>query len=225
MTLDELIYRYRLEARDREQPYLTSSDDVTMWLNDAYRQAAIRGRLIREDTLASVCEIDYVVGQATYTLHPSVVEIISLRIEPVASPTRPRALVLRSREWMDSNYRDWRTEPHRWPDYAIQDDTSIRLVSPYLAGDVLKLECYRTPLDTEKLESGDSTPIINVNHHEHLVDWAMHKVFSQVDTDLFDPQRAADAERRFTAYFGPLPDSDMRRNTRTDQVHRNTPYF
>ena len=62
-------------------------------------------------------------------------------------------------------------------------------------------------------------------HHEHLIDWALHRAFSVPDSEMFDANRAAQAEEAFTAYFGPLPDSDMRRITRHDVVHHNTVYL
>ena len=62
-------------------------------------------------------------------------------------------------------------------------------------------------------------------HHEHLIDWALHRAFSVPDAEAFDPQRAALAEQAFTEYFGPLPDSDLRRITRHDVVHHNTVYL
>ena len=62
-------------------------------------------------------------------------------------------------------------------------------------------------------------PEIHQAHHEHLIQWALHRAFSVPDSELFDPDRARLAEEEFTAYFGPLPDSDMRRKTREDVQH------
>ena len=62
-------------------------------------------------------------------------------------------------------------------------------------------------------------------HHEHLIDWALHKAFSVVDSETFDSQRAELAEAAFTRYFGPLPDSDLRRTTRMDVPHHNASVF
>jgi hypothetical protein len=64
-------------------------------------------------------------------------------------------------------------------------------------------------------------PEIHQAHHEHLLQWALHKAFGIPDSDGFDPGRSALAERAFTAYFGPMPDSDLRRETRSDVPHHN----
>lgn len=217
MTLADLIRRFRVLARDQQAPHLWADEDVTDWLGDAQRQACIRGRLIRDDATSAVCTIALDASKQAYKLHPSVYELTHLRLAPQSG--RPWPLELVTREWLDDNVRDWRDES-REVRYAVQDDKTIRLVGRIETGDVLRLECYRLPL--ADMEDGGDEPEIHQGHHEHLVDWALHKAFSIPDADGFDPNRAQLAEGAFTAYFGPLPDSDMRRATRHDVVHHNT---
>lgn len=216
MTLEELIRRFRVLAMDKAQPYLFADEDVIDWLNDAQRQACIRGRLLREDANPAVCEIALTPGQRTYPLHKSVYEIINARIVPVSGRSRP--VFLASREWLDENMPGWRDD-HGPAEFAIQDDTSIRVSGAITAGDKLAIECYRTPL---KLLANDTDkPEIHEAHHEHLIQWALHKAFSVVDAETFDAQRSERAENEFTRYFGTLPDSDLRRVTRIDVPHHN----
>lgn len=217
MTLEELIRRFRTLAVDKVQPYLFDDEDVIDWLNDAQRQACIRGRLLREDANLAVCEIALTPGQRTYPLHKSVYEIINARIVP-GNGDRARTVFLASREWMDGNMPDWRDEQGQ-AEFAIQDDTSIRVVGVITTGDKLVIECYRTPLKV--LANDVDKPEIHEAHHEHLIQWALHKAFSVVDADTFDPERSEKAEEEFTRYFGPLPDADMRRETRWDVPHHN----
>lgn len=218
MTLEELIRRFRVLAMDKAQPYLFADEDVIDWLNDAQRQACIRGRLLREDANPAVCEIALTPGQRTYPLHKSVYEIINARIVPVSGRSRP--VFLASREWLDENMPGWRDD-HGPAEFAIQDDTSIRVSGAITAGDKLAIECYRTPL---KLLANDTDkPEIHEAHHEHLIQWALHKAFSVVDAETFDAQRSERAENEFTRYFGTLPDSDLRRVTRIDVPHHNAP--
>lgn len=216
MKLMDLIRRFRVLVKDTAQPYFWADADVTDWLNDAEAQAAIRGRLLREDADPSVCEIVLTPGQHTYPLHPSVFEIIILRLVPTNGRTREMKLV--SREWLDAEHRGWRDET-RPMCFAIQNDTSLRVVGGIEAGDKLVLECYRLPM--ELMSNPNSEPEIHGAHHEHLIDWALHKAFRVPDAETFDPLRSGLAEKAFTAYFGLLPDSDMRRITREDVVHHN----
>lgn len=217
MTLEDMIRRFRVLAKDTEAPFLWADEDVADWLNDAQHQACVRGRLIREDELQSVCRITLTPGQHTYALHPSAYELIHMRVVGSGGEP-PRIMGLKSREWLDANVCDWRdlAEPTNW---LIQDDTTLRVVGAIRPGDVLMLECYRLPI--KPLVNDIDKPEIHAAHHERLIQWALHRAFSVPDADGFDPQRSGQAEKEFTAYFGPLPDSDMRRITREDAAHHN----
>jgi hypothetical protein len=217
MTLQDLIRRFRVLANDKAVPYFWEDAEVKDWLNDAQAQAAVRGRLLREDADPAVCRIALQAGQSTYALHEAVFELISVRLV-LASGDRPRAVELVSREWLDAHMADWRecVDPVR---FAIQDDTQLRLVGGFEAGDALALDCYRLPLKA-MTELADK-PELHQAHHEHLILWPLHKGFGIPDTEAFDPKRSDSAEAGFTAYFGPMPDSDLRRMTRQDVVHHN----
>ena len=217
MTLEDLVRRFRVLSGDREQPYFWDAADLADWFTDAERQACIRGRLLRDDSTQSVCQIALTPGTRTYRLHKSVYELISVRLLP-ASGERPRMMRLHSREWLDQHRPDWRAGDCP-ADAVVQDDTRIHVVGSFEAGDKLLLECYRTPL--RPLQDFGDAPEIHEAHHEHLILWALHKAFSVVDAETLDAQRSAAAEASFTRYFGPMPDSDLRRITRHDEPHHN----
>lgn len=219
MTLEDLIRRFRTLSRDLAQPYFWPDEDVTDWLNDAQAQACVRGRLIREDANPDVCRIALDPAQHTYPLHKSVYEIINLRL--IAAIGGPRAMNLKSREWLDARASDWRDldRPTCW---AIQNDTTLRVVGKVNLGDVLELECYRLPIKT--MQVGSDKPEIHMAHHEHLIQWALHKAFSIPDADTFDANRETVAEAAFSRYFGLTPDSDLRRSTREDEVQTTAVY-
>ena len=88
---------------------------------------------------------------------------------------------------------------------------------------VLQLEGYRVPLSA--MQNDTDKPEINQIHHVHLIQWALHKAFSVPDSEFFDPNRSALAEQQFTDYFGPRPDSDLRRITREDIPHNVIPFM
>jgi hypothetical protein len=220
LTLEELIQRFRVLADDLTIPHRADGEDVMGWFNDAQAQAAIRGRLLVAEGDANLCRVALQPGQSMYPLHRSIYEIIHLRLIPALGRSRP--VSLKSREWLDAEMPDWRDCP-RPASIAIQTDTGLRVVGMVEPGDVLELEAYRLPL--KKLENDSDKPEIHGAHHEHLVQWALHKAFSVPDSELFDPNRATLAERAFTKYFGPLPDSGMRRETRHDVPHVNKAWF
>ena len=225
MTLQDLIRRFRVLAKDVAEPYRADDQDVIDWLNDAQAQACVRGRLLVAEGDPALCQIALTPGQSTYALHRSLYELIDLRIGALAGVSRP--VTLKSREWLEAELPGWRECP-RLCSMAIQTDTGLRLVGQVEAGESLYLEAYRLPLapmaapaNPEDPAAVWPSPEIHEAHHEHLIQWALHKAFSVPDSELFDPDRSTLAERAFTKYFGPLPDSGMRRETRHDVQHIN----
>ena len=218
MNLETLLRRFRVAARDTVTPgQLFSDEDITDWLNDAQEQACIRGRLLRDDSTPEVTRIALAVGTHTYPLHETVYELIAVHLVP-ASGEKPRPLCVKSREWLDNEIRDWRTTD-RQAFAVIQDDTSIRVVGTFVAGDRVDIECYRLPL--EPMANDTDEPEIHRAHHVHLIDWALHRGFSIPDAESFDASKAEISEQKFTKYFGPLPNANLRRSTRHDVEHHN----
>lgn len=229
MTLADLIRRFRVLAKDVAEPYRAEDADVIDWLNDAQAQACVRGRLLVAEGDPALCLIELTVGQSIYPLHPKLYEIINLQIAD--SVRLPRPIALKSREWLNAELPEWRDYP-RPACYAVQTDTGLRLVGTVQTGERLVVEAYRLPLaqlaapaDPDDPAAVWPSPEIHEAHHEHLIQWALHKAFSVPDSELFDPDRSALAERAFTDYFGQQPDSDMRRQTREDVEHHIKGYL
>lgn len=214
MNVQQLVEQFRVDSLDREQPYLWGEPEVLGWLNEAQAEAAVRGRLLLDDSTPAVCEVDVAAGAASHQLHPKVYEISHLRFVSTAT-SRARGLDLVSREFLDSKHPHWRDHGQGEPRFAIQTETRLRLVPVPREAGTLRLETYRLPL--ELLTQGSDEPEIHEAHHAYLVHWALHRAFSQPDADGFDAQRSAEALSKFEAYFGARPDSDLRRATRHDE--------
>lgn len=223
MTLQELIQEFRARVRDTEQPYLWSDDLVKSWLDEAEQEACARGRLLHESCNPLVCEISVKAGVAEYLLHAAVLEITHLSFKPVGdSSIWP--VPLRSTECLDAQMGiDWRSKPG-FVVAAVQTDKAIRLAPVPEVDGLLRLECYRLPMRPLSRES-ISVPEMHATHHRSLVDWALYKAYSVPDSDLMDLERSAQAERAFSQYFGARTDCDLRRQTRHDVAHHNTPHW
>lgn len=218
MTLAELISRVRTDANDKVQPYFWSDEEITAWLNDAVDEAAVRGRLIHESVLPEVCLIEVHAGVAVYPLNPALYELDHLGFKHEYGD-RTESLKLRSVEALDAVTPHWRERSGR-PLYAIQSDTTIRLVPTPDHDGELRLEGYRLPLAPILLvDKETATPEISAAHHVHLIQWVLHQGFSVPDAESFDQERAKLGEEAFTAYFGLRPDSDLRRTQRADVQH------
>lgn len=222
MDLKELRRRFRVEASDLIEPYFNSTEDVDAWLNDAVREACIRGRLLHESEDATICRIEITAGQAQYPLDPRIYELTHLRFDPGHGQCE-REVKLTSEEILSHRYHsNWRTMIGD-PVHAVQSDTGLRLVPRPEQDGTIIIEGYRLPI-VDMVEDIDQ-PEINQAHHAHLVQWALHKAFSIPDTEFMDPNRAQIAEINFIDYFGDRPDSNLRRDVREDFEHYSTPFW
>lgn len=222
MTLEDLINQYRVAAQDRVDPGFVSEPDLIDMFNEAEKEAAIRGRLIYELIDPAVCEISVSAGQRHYSLHPSLYEISHLSVKSSDHGCR-QSVYLVSAEALDHKAPGWRDEEAALPAYAIQTDRALVLAPTPSENSTLHLEGYRLPL--QKMESLGDKPEISEAHHPYLHLWVLHKVFSIPDAEMFDPSRSSLAEQEFTRYFGPRPDSDLRRITREDVEHHVEAFF
>ena len=222
MNLEQLIQQFRVDSDDLQTPPLWESEWIAAWLTEAVSEAAVRGRLIYEAADLAICEIAVTAGTATYPLHASLYELVSLRFK-VAGSDRSEPVHIKTREELDRIRPGWRDRSDSQPRFAIQDDTRLTLVDRPSTAGTLYLEGCRLPL--KPLVNDTDKPEIHQGHHRHLVHWALHRAFSKPDSEAIDPTRAATAEAAFTRYFGPSPDADLRRSTRHDEVQTNKAFL
>lgn len=216
MNLGALMSRHRSVTDDTVGPRYRLLDDLLrQYLNEAEREAAIRGRLLHESADPDICEISVAAGTSVYTLHPSLYELDHVSIVVQGEELR-RPISLVSQEWLDGNVKDWRVATGN-PLYAIQGDTTLRLVPRPDVPGTIHLEGYRTP--KALMVDDTDVPEINSIHHVHLVEWSQFLFYSTQDSEMYDPSRAGVANKAFESRFGPAPDSDLRRQSREDVPH------
>lgn len=215
MTLEQLIARFRTESNDRVEPYFCSDDDVTQWLADAEEEAAIRARLLIEDTNPLYCDIAVAAGSPSAPLHARVYEITYQSFVPTGGP-KACEIVLVSREMLDRVYPEWRELPAGDPRWLIQSETAVRLVPTPSRDGLLRIEAYRLPL--KRISLPTQKPEIHEANHVHLVNWALFKGYSIPDPEFNDQGRARTALDAFEQHFGLRPDANLRRSTRSDEV-------
>lgn len=218
MNLEELIAEARSDADDRADPPLLGTDDLIRWFNEAEAEAAIRARLLFSDeyTIDVLQDVSgYAFDKLFIITRASLYRIAGAT--PVDYPLE-RTLRLVTREEIDSYCPDWRTE-RGCPEYLIKEDRRIFIPSIVDRAYYLRLEGYRTPL--VKMEDDSQVPEIAEIHHRGLVNWALFRGFSRPDADMFNPQKAAQAEARFEREFGKRPNADMLKRQQANRPHHN----
>lgn len=229
--LDELRVNILNDRSDRTggaSDYLWTDATLTRYINEAQRRFARKGLVIRDGKTADCCEVTLVAGQTEYTLHPSVLAVISAKVEDAATDLRRVGhSVIDTYQPPDALYFDVNQLVAMSPGAPIafttdetlstDDNDSFAAVSLRVfpapsaaeAGTVLKLRVIRLPLD--KLTSGTQVPEIPEDHHLEMLDWAAYLALRIVDHDAGDPRRAAEFAQSFEAHVLAARNSAMRK--------------
>lgn len=220
-TLDQLvdITRERLDDTGTTRPRWPSTS-IARALNEAQREAALRGRLLRDD-VSNRLLITIEEGKMQYLLHPSIFELISVR-----NTTTNKLLRETSVFKLESRDDQWRNRTSAsvcqyYVDVLPNERLRLNLVDIPAATEapvLLRLEVYRLPWDEMELEAEDE-PEIAPRHHEGLVEWACYRCFMKRDPDTYDPVKAADHLAIFTDQFGQRPDANVHRKQREKPSH------
>lgn len=218
MNITELIATYRRDADDKASPPIFTDEEITLWLHEAEREAAIRARLIKETDNRAMCVIKVQPGKTVYPLHKAMYELTHVALRS-AGCTKRAKLDQVSTVYLDDKVHDWR-DAQGTPKYVVQEDKTLRVVPAPLVEAEILLEGYRLPVNCP---CKDDEPEINAAHHVHLVKWVLHKAFAVPDADFMDAQRSDKALFAFEEYFGRRPDADLRRITQEDVPHHVQP--
>lgn len=226
----DLIETFRQRTDDCAEPHLFRTSDVLRWASEAEREACLRAKLIFDRTKPSVCLIRVLPGVVMYKLHPLIIEVAAVYLD--RSPQFPGwhrkklGNVDQSNAYRGHRPRDYgnfagfvtdfsgHVGVHRYSIdgntlqlYGTPDSGYGPALYPSLPYSLLRLEVYRLPLDN--IETPADEPEIPVMHQDGLVDWMLYRAYSTVDSDGQSDPRAAAAEARFEARFGPRPTANQ----------------
>lgn len=148
MTVTELIALFRTEAFDRASPPLFADSEITLWLNEAEIEAAIRQELFRENISIHLTQFDIRAGVREYPLDPRMFEIsYASLIYKNATGMLPFPMGITTAAEMDSYRPFWRSLPFR-PMAIIQYDSRIEMDCLPNAEYTIRVEGYRLPMAT-----------------------------------------------------------------------------
>jgi hypothetical protein len=192
----------REELNDQFEPYLWEDDRLNVLLNEAIAEANLRARLLIDRTSA-ICRIAVQAGVAEYPLNPCVIVIRKASLASQLSDHLDRTAA----RVLDAFCANWRTVQGT-PRYIVRDTRGTVILSPVpAADDVLHLEVWRNPTESELMEEGDDPTVagIDVIHHAKLVHWACFRALSKRDVEANASSDAQMHYELFESYFGPRP--------------------
>ena len=229
MNLGELVTELRdniLHDRSDQvsgaSDYLWSNATLVRYINEAERRFATLSLILRDSTTPEVTQVPLVAGQTTYTLHPSVLGVISAKLagDP-ADLARAGHGVLDTYRSPDPYFWDtsqFSTLPPGKPlafttdesvtadDRGSQSVVTLRVwpapTADYAGVNVL-LRVVRLPLNPLKLASDGTiassrqVPEVPELHHLEMLDWAAYLALRIVDLDKGTPARAGEFRQSF----------------------------
>lgn len=222
MNVGDFIELFRSDTRDLTDPYLWSDEDIVRYLNEAVDEAAERAKLIEDSVTADCCVITLVPGQATYSLHPSV-----LHVKRATFNGKP--LHATSVEAEDNQGFGWENREGPEPQKAIVNGqaTTITLVPKPTEAGTVRLTVFRTPLAPLDVTDLDAEPELKPVYHARLKNWMYRCAYLKRDAETLNEARAAEYEGMFERDFGTRPSAKTQR-TRNDKrppVTRFNPYW
>jgi hypothetical protein len=229
--LDELRVNILNDRSDRtggSSDYLWTDATLTRYINEAQRRFARKGLVIRDSRTADCCEVTLVTGQNQYTLHASVLAVISARLDgDPADLVRGGHAAFDTYHQPDAYYFDpsqLSTIPPGKPLAYSTDETlaaddngsvgamSLRIYPPptaTYAGQKIKLRVARLPL--EVLKGASAVPEIPEDHHIEMLDWAAYLALRIVDHDAGNVARANEFRASFEDHVRNARNTAMRK--------------
>ena len=217
MDLSDLIIQFRTFTKDKSEPYLWEDDALTLWFNEAEREAALRARLLFDKTTAAICQIAVTAGTSVYDLHKLVNEVTYASLTD--SDDNIWVVKATDRIELDEQTPYWRTSTEH-PTRFIQDDKKIELNAVIGETFTLNMEVYRGPLVPIE-DTAQDEPEIAAAHHEHLVKWVMHRAYLINDRDAHAAKLSKQYLNEFEDYFGFRPQAELRKREQINKHHHN----
>lgn len=217
--LDELrtnILNDRSDRTSGTSDYLWTNATLVRYINEAQRRFAKRGFVIRDSTTAEVVNVTLAEGVDQYTLHPSILSVLSAKVDGAVRDlarvghcilgdfTNPNAEIFNAAA-IGAISAGAPLAFTTDETIAEDDDGTIAAVSMRVYpvpdavadGTLIKLRVVRLPIDELTTSSMSAVPEIPLDHHLEMLDWAAYLALRIVDEDAGNPKRAAEFAASF----------------------------
>ena len=195
---------------------LWSDETLIRYIDEAQKRFARMGLVLRDATTPEVTQVTLVEGQSEYTLHDSVLGVLSVRYSTdEIDLTRLGHTDIGSAPRPDDPWYDpygYRLLPPGKPiayttDDQIAEDSGTHRSAVHLrvyptptadyAGLVLKMRVVRLPLETLSSRLLNAVPEVPEMHHLELLDYAAYLALRIADHELGNPARAHEFRAMF----------------------------
>ena len=237
MTLEDLLAELREnilhDRSDRvsgETDRLWSDATLIRYINEAQRRFARLSMVIRDGTNPDVTRVTLETGTTKYTLHESVLAVLSVRHgTDTADLARAGHASFDTYRQPDTYYFDPSAltalapgKPLAWAtDETIGEDNEGSMGATVLRvfpeptstynGTTLYMRVIRLPIETFTASNLKAVPELPEDHHLEMLDWAAYLALRIADVDLGLPARAAEFRASFEESVKRARDAMMRK--------------
>lgn len=224
MNLGELLNELRVnilhdrsDRIDGSSDYLWTDTTLTNYINVAQRRFARRSLCLHDGKTTEVCQFPLVAGQRDYTLHPSVIAVVSAQLEDdVQDLRRGGHSIFSTYQRQDTFFFDVNQLASLTPDkpFAYSTDETLdaddngaissvvmRMYptpSDAYAGKTVYLRVIRLPL--VPLTVARQPCELPEDHQFEMLDWAAYLALRIADHDAGDAPRAENYAKSFEAH-------------------------
>lgn len=210
------ILNDRSDRIDGTSDYLWSDETLVRYIDEAQRRFAKQSYVIRDSSTSEVVNVTVREGVTEYTLHPSVLFVISARIDgsmrdlhrmghvslgqftvPNSIPYSPAYESLPAGAPIVYTTDETLGED----DDGVQAAVTLRIYPEPRAeddGTVIKLRVVRLPIERLTINNLGAYPELPETHHLEMLDWAAYLALRIADHDAGNLKLAAD----YAASFG-----------------------
>jgi hypothetical protein len=214
--LRENILHDRSDRVSGQTDRLWSDETLVRYIDEAQKRFARIGLVLRDATTPEVTTVTLVADQASYTLHDSVLAVMSVRFDADerdltrVGHTDLGGDAAPSRSWYDP-FGATMLPPGRplvySTDEQLAEDSEMYRSAIHLrlyptptadyAGETLRLRVVRLPLDTLTTSRLGARPELPEVHHMEMLDYAAYLALRIVDTEIGNPGRAHEFRQMF----------------------------
>jgi hypothetical protein len=227
--LREGILHDRSDRIEGSSDYLWTDASLVRYIDEAQRRLCRLGLVIRDSTTAEVVQVTMVAGQDQYTLHESVIAVVSGRYDDDANDLARSGHSIFN-QFRQPNIHDFGTYPATTQTgrplafstdeetAADDNETRTRVVlrvyptpTSAEAGDILHLRVCRYPLERLNVKRLKLYPEVPEEHHIEMLDWAAYLALRIVDQDAGSPVRANEFRASFEDHARRARSNTMRK--------------
>lgn len=234
MNLGELLQELRENILHDRSHRVTGADDrlwtdatLVRYIDEAQRRLARQGLVIRDGSNPEATVVDVVAGTAEYTLHPSVIAVISAKlVDGRADLTRTGHSILNGYSAPDHQTHDishlsnlppgrpfaFTTDEHISIDATDSYDSPVMRLFPVpVEATEVRLRVIRTPIERLSPRNLNAIPEVPSDYHLAMLDWAAYLALRIADLDAGMPGRAMEFRASFEAMVAEARKLTLRR--------------